>query len=541
MSNLRRVVVGAVWMIIASLCASGLPAVGPNPAEAAIFGGEDVSSILDSGLASPRSIAVGPDGSIFVADANNHRVQKLSLNGTTETVAGVAGSSGSGMAQLNTPTGVAVDTNGNVYVADSRNHRVQMVTPQGVASTVAGTSGSSGPGPDQLRTPTGVAIDDDGNLYIADLYNHRVQMVTSTGVVTTVLGTTEVPGGGTDQLRSPSGVAVDTDGNLYVADVYNHRVQKLSANGEVTTIAGITESPGAEGSQFRSPSGVATDRSGNVYVADKWNHRVRKITSSGEVSTVAGTGSAGSEATDLRAPSGVAIGHDGSLLIADTNNHRVQKLSVDLQTPTIAILTPTPPAWVAGGSRVELNFVCEDVGGSTLIACSATIDGVAARVGDELDTSAAGRQTLVVLAVDGQGNETTRSVVFEVAPGPRELTGEFASMSGIGGTIARLYMAVFRRQPDLAGHRYWLNEVESGLALNSAVHLFVQGPEFRSTYPALSDGEFISALYQNVMNRQGEVQGLRYWTERLGSGLSRETTTLLFGESPEFKVLTHTS
>jgi sugar lactone lactonase YvrE len=85
---------------------------------------------------------------------------------------------------------VAADTDGNLYIADSNNHRIQRIAAvDGAVTTVAGT-GTAGSGTNQLNSPNGVAVDADGNLYIADTSNFRIQRVAAVdGAVTTVAGT----------------------------------------------------------------------------------------------------------------------------------------------------------------------------------------------------------------------------------------------------------------------------------------------------------------------------------------------------------------
>src|SRR5271157_3422482 len=97
-------------------------------------------------------------------------------------------------AQLEQPEGIVVDRAGNLYIADAANHRVRKVTPAGVISTVAGNghqgfSGDNGPASAaQLNQPYGLALDVAGNLYIADYGNQRVRLIGTNGNITTVAG-----------------------------------------------------------------------------------------------------------------------------------------------------------------------------------------------------------------------------------------------------------------------------------------------------------------------------------------------------------------
>ncbi len=164
-------------------------------------GGPATSALLSF----PNGLAVDGDGNLFIADSNNNRIRKVTPAGIISTVAGngVAGFGGDGgpatSAQLRYPLGVAVDGSGNLFIADAHNNRIRKVSPAGIITTVAGdgTAGFGGDGGPadaaQLNYPTSVAIDGMGNLFIADYYNNRVRKV-SFG--TTLALTSISPGSG---------------------------------------------------------------------------------------------------------------------------------------------------------------------------------------------------------------------------------------------------------------------------------------------------------------------------------------------------------
>ncbi len=145
---------------------------------------------------------------------------------------------------------------------------------------------------------------------------------------------------------------------------------------------------------------------------------------------------------------------------------------------------------------------------------------------------------------------TARSVVIHEPGGARiacadlrqqELTGPFASATGSNGAVARLYVAVFQRQPDTAGHTYWVAKAGAGVKLIDIAGLFVTSDEFVATYASLDNSAFVNLLYRNVMIRTGDDAGVAYWNGLLTSGTSRAAVTLAFSDSPEFKSLTETS
>ncbi|MFH6999695.1 hypothetical protein ACHRVZ_17360, partial [Flavobacterium sp. FlaQc-57] len=238
---------------------------------------------------SPIGVAVDASGNVYVADFGNNKIRKISPAGSVTTLAGstYGFADGAGTAaQFKGPCSVAVDASGNVYVADAYNHKIRKITPAGAVTTLAGsTSGFlDGTGTTaQFYTPYGVAVDASGNVYVADVVNYAIRKITPGGAVTTLAGGTfgNADGAGTAaQFKDPYGVAVDASGNIYVADYGNNKIRKITSAGEVTTLAGST-SGFADGTdtqaQFKDPQGVAVDASGNVYVADASNNKIRKI------------------------------------------------------------------------------------------------------------------------------------------------------------------------------------------------------------------------------------------------------------------------
>jgi streptogramin lyase len=300
----------------------------------------------------PVGVAVDNNGNVYVTDTGNNTIRMFSPGGVVTTLAGRAGSSGSAdgvkSVLFNMPAGVAVDTNGNLYVADTYNETIRKITLGGVVTTLAGSAGSSGSGDGtgtaaRFYNPFGVAVDNNGNLYVADTYNSTIRKIAAGGIVTTLAGSAGNPGsadgtGNAARFDGPYGVAVDTNGNVYVADAYNDTIRVVTPGGVVTTLAGSAGNSGsADGTgsaaRFSVPKGVAVDVNGNVYVADTYNYTIRKITPGGVVTTLAGsardfgTADGTGSATRFYYPDGVAVDVNGNVYVADSVNNNIRKIT----------------------------------------------------------------------------------------------------------------------------------------------------------------------------------------------------------------------
>ncbi len=301
----------------------------------------------------PIGVAVDASGNVFVADASNNVIRKITSAGVVSTFAGSAGSAGStdgtgSAARFNRPFGVAVDASGNVFVAEASNNVIRKITSAGVVSTFAGSAGSAGStdgtgSAARFNNPQGIAVDAAGNVFVADTVNHTIRKITSAGVASTFAGTAGSSGstdgtGSAARFYNPSGVAVDAAGNVFVADSTNYTIRKITSAGVVSTFAGTAASTGStdgtgSAARFNSPSGVAVDAAGNVFVADRGNGIIRKITSAGVVSTFAGSaGSSGStdgtgSAARFNSPSGVAVDAAGNVFVADRGNGIIRKIT----------------------------------------------------------------------------------------------------------------------------------------------------------------------------------------------------------------------
>lgn len=325
-------------------------------------GSTDSTTVIPALFSSPSDVAVDAAGNLYVADYWYNRIQKISINGTVSTLAGtgnIGAINGLGkLASFNKPSGLTVDGAGNVYVADAGNNLIRKITPDGTVSTLAGTVvavDTSNTVTEQplFSGPSGVAVDAAGNVYVADAGNNRICVVSPSGNTRTLAGNGNAGsnnGAGTSAtFNNPTGVAVDAAGNVYVADMLNNLIRKVAPNGTTTTLAGNGEMGSKDGldtaARFYFPNSLAVSTSGIVYVTDDINNLVRAIMPGGAVTTIAGTGLAGSQngvgaQASFNDPAGISIGASGNLYVADANNNLIRKITPSGMVTTVAGVLP---------------------------------------------------------------------------------------------------------------------------------------------------------------------------------------------------------
>ena len=224
------------------------------------LGGEGGSGNVK--FSSPYGVAITPDKFILVSD--NHRIQKISMDGYLKAS---VGKEGSRPLQFNAPCGIAISPiTGQVYIADFNNHRIQVLNPDLTFSHSFGRRGSANA---QFQSPRDIAIDSQGLVYVTDQCNHRIQKLSPDGKFVGQFGT---KGSGPGQLNSPNGITIDTaaTGLVYVSELGNYRISVFTSDGV------FVSSFGREGSnidQFNNPTGLAFDKDGLLYVCDLGNSR----------------------------------------------------------------------------------------------------------------------------------------------------------------------------------------------------------------------------------------------------------------------------
>lgn len=396
----------------------------------------------------PYRVCLDNVGNLYVADAFNCRIRKIILSsGVISTVAGtgISGFSGDNIpatnSQLSLPEDVCFDAAGNMYIADAANQRIRKVSAStGIITTIAGSgvAGSTGDGGlailARLRNPSGLCFDPAGNLYIADYDNNKVRKVDmQTGIITSVagIGTAGYSGDGgpatNAKIEGPLHVACNSAGDLFICDQFNHVIRKLTVStGNISTITG-NGNPGYSGDGLNAavavlnqPSGIFVDKHNNIFIAQYESPAIRKIDGvTNIITTVAGVGikdfsgdggpaiSANIWCTDVK------VDTNGTIYIADYFNHRVRMVF----DPTLAV----KPVGAAQTISVYPNpardeVTIEGAKSMTMILCDVVGKAVMERklngAKETIDISSLNNGVYVVQIFDAvSGTKTTKKLI----------------------------------------------------------------------------------------------------------------------------------
>ncbi|MDB0717262.1 IPT/TIG domain-containing protein [Bacteroides xylanisolvens] len=284
------------------------------------------------------SICVDDDGNVYVGEAGNVCVRKITPDGTVTTLAGFAGqrgfTDGTGVqARFSTLYGMDTDAAGNVYVTETGNNTIRQITQEGVVTTLGNTS----------NQPWALAVDKrNGDIY----YTHP-----ATGVWKFNRDGEDTQVGVNESALLCMGIVVDNVGDIYVSEAANsgvHRIVKYMRDGsswQRSVIAGNTEQTYVDGSfneaRFSFPGGLAVGPDGNIYVAgngayggdinnadqsirvlDLQNRVVRTVAGS----SLSGYNDANGSAATFSGPEDVAVDKNGLIYVLDRKNNVVRKI-----------------------------------------------------------------------------------------------------------------------------------------------------------------------------------------------------------------------
>ena len=269
-------------------------------------------------LNEPRGIHIALDGSIFVADSNNNRIQQFSQTGELLNSWGVYASIHEGEAPggtLNQPWGVVTGKDGSVYVVDTFNHRIQKFSSNGQFIKTLGIF-AQGTGPDSIWGPRGIAVDLNGNVVIADTGNKRVVIYDKDLNYITQFGGAGFEAG---QFDEPVGIDVSDAGLIAVADTWNRRVQLFSPDesGLVYTQIGEFEVDAWYGQSLDNKPFLAFSPQGTILVSDPEGGRILEFSLSGDLIQGWQDFSVSSEL--ISRPYGLDFDSQGNLWVSDAS------------------------------------------------------------------------------------------------------------------------------------------------------------------------------------------------------------------------------
>lgn len=381
-------------------------------------------------ISNASGLALDSDGSLFIADAGQHRVRKVFGSGVIRTVAGngtrgYSGDSGNAlMAQLASPSCLAVNRAGELFIADSGNALVRRVDTRGVITTYAGGGVLA---PDEVGAGTFattvrfnklrcIALDLHGTLYVSDSGDHRIYAVSPDGILRIVAGDGTRGDGGSEagdirsRLDTPEGIWADLNGQLYIAEAGTRKIRIVSSGalgtyGPATSLMPLIGTPlgvamddagtlfvvGDKGTGKRKPDGevlafsnsgsvIALDRAGNALVGDR--SMVFKVGPDNQISVVAGqAGIAEWGRTKsavpgrwMGAPVGMVFDSKGNLYVSDEANHQVRMIAPD---GNLSIIAGVGEAGYSGDGKLATRAnlrsprgICIDRNGDLLVADS---------------------------------------------------------------------------------------------------------------------------------------------------------------------------
>ncbi len=220
----------------------------------------------------PWDVAVGPDGSIYVADTFNHRIQKLSSDGKFIKMRGTF-AQGDDPDDLWGPRGIAVTPNGNVLVTDTGNKRVLVFDRNLNYLTQFGGAGFDA---GQFDEPVGIAINAEGLVAVADTWNRRVQVFQpdADGMIYTQVSAFDVDAWYGSGIDNKPYITISPDDTILVSDPEGNRILEFTM---ARLIHRGWEDLAPSSEIFSRPYGLDFDDQGNLWAADAASNMVLRF------------------------------------------------------------------------------------------------------------------------------------------------------------------------------------------------------------------------------------------------------------------------
>jgi tripartite motif-containing protein 71 len=212
-------------------------------------------------ISKPSDVAVDNRMFIYILEMGNHRITKLSQDGT---YLGTMGSRGNGYGRLSSPEALCLDFFNNILVADTDNNLIQKLDARGRYLEQYAFDEIDG-----ILEPRGVWASQEGEIIVCDTGNGRLVHADRSGRVRGVFAGNE-----TVPLRSPVSACRDTENNIWVVDTVHDCVAKFAPDGTFLTRVG--PDLGSSG-RLNDPRGIVFGPDGDFYVADTGNHRLLRF------------------------------------------------------------------------------------------------------------------------------------------------------------------------------------------------------------------------------------------------------------------------
>lgn len=276
-------------------------------------------------LQRPRDLAYAPDGTLYVADTDNHRIQHFTAQGEPlgawGSFADVTQAQAPG-GTFNQPWGIGVGPDGSVFVADTWNHRVQKFNAQGEFLASWGYFGTA-EAPEAFWGPRDIAVDASGRVFVSDTGNKRIVVFDSDGNFITQFGSA---GLGAGQFDEPVGLAVDKQGIVYVADTWNQRIQTFRELDGQFLPDRSWDIAAWYGQSLENKPFLAVDENGNVFATDPEGYRVLQFDSQGQI--VRYWGDFGSGLDSFGMAGSVMVDSQGAVWVSDSGNSRIMRFQL---------------------------------------------------------------------------------------------------------------------------------------------------------------------------------------------------------------------